>query len=157
MADNERTRLRANEQLALLHLCAALQAFVSAEDLHNRVASIKGCKSMLNGAKGMLGRVISEIYNTMPVEQLMSFRRNLKGLRYSVNVQNVNGKDYKNDGRWLSLDALDELCAATKDHCMVCMKDPQEQRKCALAKALDELPCINADENARGCRYFGGL
>lgn len=157
MADNERTRLRANEQLALLHLCAALQAFVSAEDLQDRVASIKGCKSMLNGSKGMLGKVVDEILDTMPLEQLLSFRRNLKGLRYSISVQNVGGKDYKNDGRWLSLDALDELCEATRDHCLMCTKDAQEQRKCRLAKALDELPCINADENAKGCRYFGGL
>lgn len=152
-----RKRLHANERDALLHLCAALQGFASASALDKRIASIKGAKSMVNGAKGMLGKAIAEIYDTMPVEQLLSFRRQLKGLRYSINIQNVGGKDYSDDGVWLSLEALDALCGATKDHCLMCVKDTTEQRRCALAKALDELPCINVDEDAMGCRYFSGL
>lgn len=153
----DRKRLHANERDALLHLCAALQGFASASALDKRIASIKGVKSMVNGAKGMLGKAIAEIYDTMPLEQLLSFRRQLKGLRYSISIQNVGGKDYSNDGVWVSLDALDALAAGTRDHYMMCMKNTVEQRKCPLAKALDELPCINADENASGCRYFTGL
>lgn len=156
-AIDDRKRLHANERLALLHLCAALQAFTCADAIEKRAASIKGVKSMINGAKGMLGKAIDEIFDTMPLEQLLSFRRQLKGLRYSISAQNVGGKDYSNDGVWLSLDALDALCDGTKDHCLMCTKDVTEQRKCALAKAFDEMPCINADENASGCRYFGGL
>lgn len=156
-AIEDRKRLHANERLALLHLCAALQGFASAGALDDRIASIKGAKSMIKGAKGMLSKVMDEIFDTMPVEQLISFRRNLKGLRYSISVQNVGGKDFKNDGCWLSLDALDALCEGVKDHCLMCTKDIAEQRRCPLAKALDELPCINADEDAHGCRYFGGL
>lgn len=153
----DRKRIHANERLALLHLCAALQGFAEAKALDGRIASIKGVKAMVNGSKGMLGKALDEIFNSMPLEQLISFRRNLKGLRYSISVQNVGGKDYKNDGCWLSLDALDALCEAVKDHCLMCTKDTAEQRKCPLAKALGELPCINADEDAKGCRYFGGL
>lgn len=154
---DSRKRLHADERLALLHLCAALQGFVSASALDKRIASIKGAKSLVNGAKGMLGKAVDEILDTMPLEQLISFRRQLKGLRYSISVQNVGGKDFKNDGVWLSLEALDALCGATRDHCLMCTKDTAEQRKCELAKAFDEMPCINADENAPGCRYFGGL
>lgn len=153
----DRKRLNASERDALLHLCAALQAFTCASGLDKRIASIKGARSMVNGAKGMLGKALAEIYDTMPVEQLVSFRRQLKGLRYSISVQNVGGKDYSNDGVWVSMGALDTLCAAVKDHCLMCTMDTAEQRRCPLAKALDELPCINADEDAKGCRYFGGL
>lgn len=125
----DRKRLHADERDALLHLCAALQGFASASALDKRIASIKGAMSMVNGAKGMLGKAIAEIYDTVPLEQLVSFRRQLKGLRYSINVQNVAGKDYSNDGVWVSLDALDALAHATRDHCMMCMKDTVEQRK----------------------------
>lgn len=156
-ANEDRKRLCASERDALLHLCAALQGFASASALDNRIASIKGAKRLINGAKGMLGKALSGIYDTVPVEQLISFRRQLKGLRYSISVQNVGGKDYSNDGVWVSMEALDTLCAGLKDHCLMCRKDTIQQRKCPLAKALDELPCINADENATGCRYYGGL
>jgi hypothetical protein len=88
---------------------------------------------------------------------MKSIRRQLIGLRYSLHIVNVNGKDYKNDGIWLSWEALEQLTNATRDHCLMCTKEVDQQRQCRLAKALDELPCINADENARGCRYFGGL
>ncbi len=155
--ENDRKRLHADERLALLHLCAALQGFVSAGALDKRIASIKGAKSMVNGAKGMLGKVLDSIYDTMPLEQLISFRRNLKGLRYSISIQNVGGKDYKNDGFYMSIEAIETILEAAKDHCLMCVKDTSERRKCPLAKALDELPMKHADENANGCRYFGGI
>lgn len=156
-ANEDRKRLYASERDALLHLNAALQGFTCASALDNRIASIKGAKRLINGAKGMLGKAIFDIYDTVPTEQLISFRRQLKGLRYSINVSSVAGKDYSDDGVWLSLTSLDTLCAGLKDHCLMCQKDTVEQRKCPLAKVLDELPCINADENAAGCRYYGGL
>lgn len=154
---DNRKRLNANEQLALMHLCAAVQALAASSALNKRVGKIKGAKAMLNGAKGMIDKLLDSIFDTMPLEQLISIRRNLNTLTYSVSVKSVGGKDYKTDGRWLSLAALDELCGATRDHCLMCIKTVEEQRRCHLAKALDELPCIHADEDARGCRYFGGI
>jgi hypothetical protein len=112
---------------------------------------------MYNGAKGLLRKTIDQIFESMPDKQFASFVRNLDNMRYSVAVQNVSGMSAKNDGRWLSIEALELICDATKDHCLVCSKDIQQQRSCKLAKALDELPCVKADENARGCRYYCGL
>lgn len=45
-------------------------------------------------------------------KQLVSFYRNLRTLRYYVEVSRPSGRPYKNDGRWLSYDALGMLCAA---------------------------------------------
>lgn len=94
----------------------------------------------------------------MPEEQRASVQRNINGLKYSLHVVRVNGGNTsKEDGIYLSWHALEAITEATKDRCLMCTKDIQEQRKCPLAKALDETPVKKADENARGCRYFGGL
>ena len=157
MQKNEKTRLNADEYHAMLHLCASLQAIKKSEALKKRVASIENCSKTYNGAKGMLRKTIDEIFESMPEKQFESFIRNLGNMRYSVTVRNVAGMSEKDDGRWLSVEALELICDATKDHCLVCSKNVQEQRQCKLAKALDELPIRRADENARGCRYFGGI
>lgn len=155
---DERKRLNAAEQDGLLALNAALQALKDSETLDSRLGQISRGLSMRNAAAGMIRKAIERIYATMPVEQLVSYSRNLQTLRYYVEVSRPNGRKYGDDGRWLSYDALDKLCAAAQEgRCLVCTKDKQEQRKCPLAKALDELPCAKADEHADGCKYFGGL
>lgn len=155
--EDKKVRLNADEIHALLHLCAAVQALKKAEPLQDRIKSLDSGKTMFSGARGMLQKLARNIFKSMPPEQYASFDRNLAGMRYTVKVQNVGGMSVKDDGRWLSIEALELICDATKDHCLVCSKDVQQQRSCKLAKALDELPCAKADEKARGCRYYGGI
>ena len=150
-------RLRSNEYTALLHLMAAIEAMDASHALDSRIASIPKCKAMINGALGGLRKGTKEVLKSMPTEQVLSVQRQLKGLDYNLKIRNVNGVDKRETGYYVTLDSLNRICAATKDHCLMCDKDVTEQRKCMLAKALDELPCIKSDENVRGCRYYGGL
>lgn len=153
----EKKRLRSNEYAALMHLMAAIEAIGSADALKDRIASIPKCKAMINGARGGLAKGTKAVLKSMPVEQVRSVQRQLKGLDYKLRIRNVSNADHRETGYWVSLESLNRICAATKDHCLMCQKNIEEQRRCPLAKALDELPCINADEGARGCRYYGGL
>lgn len=155
MMDNK--RLNAAEQQALFAMFAALNALKDSEDLDGRLTQIKGAKSWRNGALGMIRKTCEGVMESMPAEQIQSVKRNLKTLRYYIAVAKPGGRSYKDDGRWLSYDALDTLCEAAQERCLVCMKNKQEQRKCPLAKALDELPCAKAYEQSDGCRYFSGL
>ena len=158
MSEKNIKRLNASEQQGLIALYAALNALNDSEDLDTRLAQIDNGKGMRNGARGMIRRLAEKIMDTMPTEQLVSFSRNLRTLRYYVEVSRPSGRQYKNDGRWLSYDALDMLCAAAQDgRCLVCQKNKQEQKKCPLAKAFDELPCAKAQETADGCKYFTSL
>lgn len=154
----EKKRLTANERQTFMHMVAAMEAFEYMKPLETlRFSKIRGGKWLFRTGAGIIKKLYAETLATIPKEQRDSILRNLHGFRYSLHVANVNGKDMKNDGHWLSWSALNAITDATRDHCITCSKDIQQQRTCPLAKALDELPCINADENARGCRYFGGL
>lgn len=158
MSEKNIKRLNAAEQQGLIALYAALNALKDSEDLDARLELIDKGKSMRNGARGMIRRLAEKVMDTMPTEQLISFSRNLRTLRYYVEVSRPTGRQYKNDGRWLSYDALDMLCAAAQDgRCLVCQKNKQEQKQCQLAKAFDELPCMKAVEFTDGCKYFTGL
>lgn len=150
-------RLTASERTGLMHLFTAVQALSECTTLERRIGSIPGCKRLVNGSLGMLRKAATEVMGSMPLEQVKSVQRNLPGLRYTISICDVNGKRMNNDGLWLSFDALDALAFAAQDHCLICTKDTLEQRKCPVAKALDELPCANVDENAHGCPYFNGL
>ena len=156
MKDNK--RLNASEQQALIAMFAALNALKDSEDLDTRLNQIKGAKSWRNGALGMIRKTCEAVLDSMPTEQIVSVKRNLQTLRYYIAVVKPGGRTYKDDGRWLSYEALETLCAAAQDgRCLMCQKNKQEQRQCPLAKAFDELPCMKADERAEGCKYFTGL
>lgn len=155
----ERKRLNSTEQNALMSLCAAFNAIGDAAALENRLKSLPRGWQMIRSCDGQIAKMIELIAESMPTEQLMSFYRNRKTLTYYIAVKSPAGRPYDNDGRWLSYDALDTILEAVQDHCITCMKNPQEQRKCRLAKALDELPLKKADnsEYVNGCRYIKGL
>ena len=153
----EPKRMPAGERQDFMHLVAAMTAMNYLDPLEPRFSRVKGGKWMFRTAKGIINKLYEETIKTLPLEQMKSIRRQLHGFRYSLHIENVGGKDYKTDGIWLSWAALEHITDATRDHCLMCQKDIVQQRQCPLAKALDELPCINADEDAHGCRYFGGL
>ena len=153
----DKKRLNASEQNALLSLCAAYNAIGDARGLDRRFAQIPRGKQMIGSVDGQIAKLIEQVAISMPEDQLKAFYRNRNTLTYFVSVRSPNGRRYDDDGRWLSYGSLDILCKAASTECITCMKDPQEQRKCLLAKALDELPCTKADEEAFGCRYFKGL
>ena len=149
-------RFNASEQEALLQLAAAITNLQRASPLDRRVSTIPHGKQLLGGAKGMAQRVFEGLLETMPTEQLWSLRRNLDSLCVRVGVKAAH--DSPNDyGRYLSFQALEALTGATRDHCMMCQLSTQQQRQCPLAKALDELPCSERDDDSEGCGYFGRL
>lgn len=150
-------RLSADEMRGLLNLFAGLNALKEAELVNSRITEIEGARRLYMCGWGMIRRLSEKIVDSMPMDQVLSLRRNLKTLRYSISVARPGGKDYSDDGRWLSYTALDVLVGAAQDTCLMCMKDKQEQRKCPLAKAFDELPCSREDFRTDGCRYFNGL
>ncbi|MBP3409705.1 MAG: hypothetical protein J6M10_01800 [Clostridia bacterium] len=153
----QKKRMSASERQTFMHAIAAVEAMENLGGLEKRIGNIKRGNWLYKTGKGIIGKLYEELFKSIPYEQQKSIQRQLPGFRYSLHIQNVNGKDMRNDGLWLSWEALEALSEAIKDRCLMCQKDTTEQRKCRLAKALDELPCIKADENARGCRYFGGL
>ena len=153
----ERKRLNATENNGLLSLCAAFNAIGDAEVLEKRLKELPRGWQMLKSVDGQIKKLITMIAESMPEEQLMAFYRNRKTLTYYVAVKSPAGRPYDNDGRWISYDSLDTVLEAAQSYCLTCSKDTQEQRKCKLAKALDELPLRKADEKAHGCRYFSGL
>ena len=153
----ERKRLNATENNGLMSLCAAFNAIGDAEVLENRLKQLPRGWQMIKSIDGMIAKLITMIAESMPNEQLLSFYRNRKTLTYYVAVKSPAGRQYDNDGRWLSYDALDILCEAAQEKCVLCTRNPQEQRQCKLAKALDELPLRKADEKHHGCRYHNGL
>lgn len=155
----ERKRLNAKEQNALMSLCAAYNAIGDAMVLEDRLKQLPRAWAMIKSCDGQIKKMIEMIAGSMTAEQLRAFYNNRKTLTYYIAVKSPAGRPYDNDGRWLSYAALDTILDAAQDHCITCMKDPQEQRKCKLAKALDELPLKNGDDPAFkvGCRYIKGL
>lgn len=107
--------------------------------------------SMLTKA---LGRVLRGIYNTVPYEQLAHLSRNIKLSSVHVGVYVKGRSQEKECGMCLSWEQIGVLMDATREKCLVCNLDPQEQRKCPLAKVLDEFP-TDKYEQGKGCGYYG--
>lgn len=153
----DRKRLNSTENNGFMSMCAALNAISDAEVLEKRIRTIPHAWGMYKSCAKQIEKLIEMICGTVPVEQLMAWHRNRKTLKYYIAVTSPMGRPYDNDGRWLSYDALDTILDAAQAYCLTCTKNPQEQRQCKLAKAMDELPLRKADERAHGCRYFTGL
>jgi len=150
-----RKRMTGNERESFLRLMTA------ADILHKERDALAGRMKMIpNGSRdyGLIAaktqKLFEALLTTIPLEQLLTFQRNLPYTVYSVGTKNVGGKHDSEFGMWISFDALNAIIDSLHDHCMLCTLDIQDQRKCPLAKAFDTLP-VSKDEDSRGCGYFG--
>lgn len=154
----EKRRLSSSERQTFMELVVARTALRSLEACEKWFSTIPKANQRYHTARTLLAQLFDDAMAAMPEEQRASTQRNINGLKYSLHVARVNGGNTSSeDGFYLSWKALESITEATRDRCLMCTKSVQEQRQCPLAKALDEAPVKKADNNARGCRYFGGL
>lgn len=154
----DKRRLSSSERQTFMELVVARTALRSLEGCEKWFSTIPKANQRYHTARTLLTQLFEDAMAAMPEEQRASTQRNINGLKYSLHVVRVNGGNRpSDDGFYLSWPALESITEATRDRCLMCTKNVQEQRQCPLAKALDEAPVKKADNNARGCRYFGGL
>lgn len=153
-------RMSASEQVAMQHLHAANNAMFAALPLVEKRLNMRGAMAMFNGARGSITKLIQMLKDTMPPEQVAAYDRNVRTLKYAIKVVSPSvqvAQECRDDGCWLSVAALEQILGASREHCLTCMKDPQQQRACKLAKAFNEIPIGRQDEKADGCGYFTGI
>lgn len=130
--------------------------------LEKRLSMVKGGKSHLGMAKWSVEALFADVVQTVPIDQIESYRRNIRGCTYTIGVKSPGGyKTHDPDyGVWVDFVKLDALKEACKDHCLTCDKDRADRRSCALRKALG---AISLDEDkpektAHGdCPWWGGI
>lgn len=149
-------RLNASEQVALYNLEAAIKAIELAKPLAQKRLNMPGAKAMFFGAEGSMKKLLDKIKETMPDEQRTAFAMNARTLKYWFKIAPPMRR-FDDDGCWISLEGVDAILDAAREKCLVCTLDVQEQRKCPLAKAMNQVPVKNMDENAIGCGYHSGL
>ena len=149
-------RLNAAEQVALYNLEAAIKAIELAKPLAQKRMNMPGAKAMFYGAEGSLKKLLDKIKGTMPDEQRVAFAMNARTLKYWFKIAPPMRR-FDDDGCWISLEGVDAILDAAREKCLVCTMNVQEQRKCPLAKAMNQVPVRNMDENAVGCGYHNGL
>ena len=126
-------------------------------DFHERAGLVKWGRRDLAAASTMLNRVFAAMLDTVPIEQLQTMHRNLQHASFWTGARRPGERDNKTDfGMWISWDAVNGLIEAARERCVTCERNPQEQRQCPLAKALDQLPA-EKDETTTGCGWYGRL
>lgn len=153
----ESKRLDYLENNALLSLFAVTNALRDAEPLEARLRKLPRGWQMYKSCVGQVQKLIALVELSMPREQMFSVERNRGNLKYSIAIKGPAGRPDDSNGWWLSHEAIEALAEGAQEKCIMCTLDRQEQRKCKLAKALDEMPVRNADEHSAGCRYHNGL
>ena len=157
----ETKRMTATEREALMRVNLALNFLITeAENLKVRNKLVRRGNQLLAAARGLVKRYVTECYATVPAEQLAAVRRSVHDTVYTVGVRCQATRDRKRDEEYgvvVPIGALNVIFSACGDHCLTCMGDFGEQRKCPLRKALDAIPNDVADRDDGRCPYQGVL
>lgn len=121
--------------------------------LAERLKSVKYGARDLGAAASATRRVMNNIYKTVPEVQRRHLSNNLRSTELRVGVWLKSGRNTSDHGMIISWDDIMVLLDAAFEKCVVCDLNPQEQRKCPLAKVLDAMPG-KKNENSKGCGYF---
>lgn len=159
----EQKRMTATEREALMRLAIAEQILCrEADDVQKRLGMIPGARRDMGLMKTLIEKLMRNIQETVPTEQLLSYQRSLADASYVIGVRcratdGNREKRNKEIGMWVSYEALNAILEGCHDHCMMCELDKVSQMKCKLKKALDSIPNDKVDKVESGCPYFGEL
>ena len=121
--------------------------------LEKRLKGVKyGARDSAMATKA-IGRILRDLYDDVPYEQLRSLSNNLAMSELHVGIKTTRNHSQTDYGMILSWEQLNTLGTAALEKCVMCTLSPQEQRKCPLAKILKELPG-ERNENSNGCGYY---
>lgn len=157
-AQADKPRLTASEREALLRMNIALEVlYTETKPLERRARLIPGAKRDLAMMAGKIRKLMQEFAKTIPDNQLLTYRRALEMVSYTVGVRQP-GKDgqrsYREYGMWLPFEVLNELLVGCHDHCLVCHDDPAKRRACKLRKALETIPNDRDEREDGDCPYY---
>lgn len=151
----DKRRIQGSEQEGIYDLYALVHELENIQKrLPRRLAEIPGGTRLVKEMNTKAEHLLTKVLETMPLWQLEQFRRNLDSLRITIGVARVdNTKNQEKYGRWMSLRALTGLMDAAHDYCTLCEKDFDQQCKCDMRRAMDELP-VDTPEDVKGCPYY---
>ena len=153
----EKKRLTASERESLVRMNVALEILVTEPDhLKQRAAMVPGAKRDMAMMSTKIGKLLEGFIDTIPNEQLLTYRRALEMCNYTIGVkrpgsQPRNEKDY---GMWLPYEVINELLAGCHDKCMMCDLDTVGRKQCPLRRALTIIPNDVPDRNDGDCPYY---
>lgn len=158
--DTGRYRLAADDKEAVWKAAMVFTMLHEIDEIAaKRIEHIDRGKWRIKTLLGHYQKFYEGFLATIPFDQLLTVERQMDNIGYSVGVKSAQGKYLdKEYGIYLSNEQFGTLISACKDHCIVCDKDKQEQRKCKLKKMFDALPLIRESTDVNGnCVYFDEL
>lgn len=156
----ERKRMTSSERDVLMHLSVANQILTNAvRDMPPaRMRMVRFMKRDLRMIEVRLDKILSQIMDTLPTEQIRQYARALQDSSYTVGVKcgarNNIGTRKDEFGMYLTYAQLETLFDACKEKCMMCGLDTEGIRRCALRKVLDEIPNDAPDSDGTDCPYY---
>lgn len=156
----DRKRMTATERDVLMHLSVADQILTNAvrEMPPARMAMVRYMKRDLRMIEVRLEKILRQIVDTLPPEQIRTYARALQDSSYTVGVKcgarNNIGARKDEYGLYLTFAQLETLFDACKDKCHYCGLDTEGIRRCALRKVLDEIPNDAPDSDGTDCPYY---
>ena len=146
-------RMRGDERLAYMELNVLYDTLKrSLGPLDKRLEGDKFALRRLRTAKTLIGKVLEKVKGTIDPVEYQYLAKNSKGHEYVIRPKRVVP-----DESWLyvkgsDVDVLGRAIVAIE--CSMCVKDPTEQGKCALRKAMQNM--YSEPKSPFGCGYRGG-
>ena len=151
---DEPRRLQGYEQEGVYDLCAAVHSLENVKKkIPRRLGDVKDGVSTAKRLATQAQNLLVKVLETIPRYQLLQMQRNLDSLRITVGIARVDTKQKSDFGRWMSYEALTGLMQIAEEHCTLCDKEFDDQIRCPLRRALNELP-LDAPEDVKGCPYY---
>ena len=152
-----RQRITATEREALMRVNLALNFMLrEPERLTRRTKMIKRGAFWLGAARAALTRYMEAAYRTIPPEQLRIIQRSINETTYTVGIRCPATAEARRFSEWdviVPIDVIGVIFSACKDHCLTCLGETEDQKRCALRKALDTIPNDTEEREDGLCPY----
>ena len=120
----------------------------------DRLIDVKGVRQALGSARGFSNRLLELLLDEMPTKDMYQLRNEMKQVDKVMTFCHKPATPMPEDWRVIEKELFYTIAEAAVEQCEFCTKDPQQQRACKLAKALNHVTGPEFEQMLPTCEYF---
>ncbi len=138
----------------MLKIATADHILCSMEKIMPDLIVKAGARKWLRMAKAFLNKALEALLDVISVDDMLTLRFEMEHVDYIITYTHKPSNVKPEDWKFVSMADMCVLIEAVCQQCQFCTKNPQEQKKCPVAKSLSRVTGFDFEAMLSMCRYF---
>ena len=149
-----RVRLKSAEKSGMLQVATCDHIVCNLEKKMPDLIAKAKARKWIRMAKAFINKALECLLDVTSIEDMQTLKYEMEHVDYIITYTNKPSNYRPDDWKFVKMEDMVILVEAVCQQCEFCTKNPQEQKKCKVAKSLSKVTGFDFEAMFPMCRYF---